>query len=131
MSQSEKAEMLIRKSLSEEEKAISDYLERKHTLEKMLDKAETEDFLIKIQTYLTVLEDIIDDVTSIACDISNRDKNDVKLQPYIKKAVKSEYLARGAEGLKSRTEGSVSTSFNDIIEKLRNDIIKNGLRRIK
>ena len=61
MSQLEKAEMLIRKSLSEEEKAISDYLERKHTLEKMLDKAETEDFLIKIQTYLTVLEDIIEE----------------------------------------------------------------------
>lgn len=78
-----------------------------------------------------VLQDIIDDITSIACDISNRNQNDLKLSPYIKKAVKSEYLARGAEGILSRTEGSVSTSFENIVDKMRNDIIKNGVRRLK
>ena len=41
-----------------------------------------------------VLQDIIEDITSIACDISNRQKEDKKLFPYIKKAVKSEYIAR-------------------------------------
>lgn len=76
-----------------------------------------------------VLQDIIKDITSIACDISNR--NDEKLNPYIKTAVKSEYLARGAEGLTSRGEGSESSSFEDIINKMRNDIVKNGLRRLK
>lgn len=78
-----------------------------------------------------VLQDIIDDITSIACDISNRKKDDKKLIPYIKKAVRSEYLARGAEGLLSRTEGSESSSFEDIIDKMRSNITKNGIRRIK
>ena len=78
-----------------------------------------------------VLKDILEEVTSIASDISNRPKNDEKLFPYIKKAVKAEYLARGAEGLTSRNEGSVSSSFEDIMDKLRNNFIKSGLRRIK
>lgn len=78
-----------------------------------------------------VLEDILEEVTSIASDTSNRDKDDEKLFPYIKKAVKAEYLARGAEGLTSRNEGSMSSSFEDIVDKLRNNIIKSGLRRIK
>lgn len=78
-----------------------------------------------------VLKDILEEVTSIASDISNRTKDDEKLFPYIKKAVKAEYLARGAEGLTSRNEGSVSSSFEDIVDKLRNNIIKSGLRRIK
>lgn len=78
-----------------------------------------------------VLHDIIEDVTSIACDISNRQEDDKKLEPYINKAVKSEYLARGAEGLLSKSEGSMSSSFEDIIDKMRSNIIKNGVRRLK
>lgn len=78
-----------------------------------------------------VLKDILEEVSSIASDISNRTKDDEKLFPYIKKAVKSEYLARGAEGLVSRSEGSMSSSFEDTVDKLRNNIIKSGLRRIK
>lgn len=78
-----------------------------------------------------VLEEILEEVSSIASDISNRQKDDTKLFPYIKKATKAIYLCRGAEGLTSRSEGSISTSFEDIIDKLRNDIIKSGLRRIR
>lgn len=78
-----------------------------------------------------VLTDILEEVSSIASDISNRPKDDEKLFPYIKKATKAIYLLRGSEGLSSRNEGSISTSFEDIIEKLRNDIIKSGLRRVK
>lgn len=78
-----------------------------------------------------VLTDILEEVSSIASDISNRPENDEKLFPYIKKATKAIYLSRGAEGLTSRNEGSISVSFEDIIDKLRNDIIKSGLRRIK
>ncbi len=78
-----------------------------------------------------ILQDIIDDITSIACDNSNRKKDDERLFPYIKKAVRSEYLARGAEGLLSRNEGSISSSYKDIVEELRNNIIKSGLRRVK
>lgn len=78
-----------------------------------------------------VLEGILEEVSSIASDISNRESKDEKLFPYINKATKSIYLSRGSEGLTSRSEGSISTVFEDIVDKLRNDIIKNGLRRLK
>lgn len=78
-----------------------------------------------------VLEEILEEISSIASDISNRPVNDVKLFPYIKKATKAIYLTRGAEGLTSRGEGSISSSYEDIVGKLRNDIIKSGLRRIR
>jgi len=71
-----------------------------------------------------VLQDIIDDITSIACDASNRKSTDEKLIPYIKKTVIAEYLARGAEGILSRGEGSISTSFQDIENKLRTDLVQ-------
>lgn len=69
-----------------------------------------------------IIQDILDDMTSIACDASNRKETDKKLFSYIKKAVISEYNARGAEGLLSRNEGSISSSFNDIEKKLRIDV---------
>ena len=77
-----------------------------------------------------VLKEILEEVNSIAFDISNNKDKD-KLFPYVKKAVKAIYLTRGAEGIQSRGEGSISNSYEDIIEKLRNDIIKSGLRRIR
>lgn len=80
-----------------------------------------------------VLQELIEDFTSIACDISNRandEKNKEKLEPYIKKAVVSEYLQRGADGMNSRNEGSISSAYYDIVEKLRKDIIRNGLRKL-
>ena len=77
-----------------------------------------------------LLKDILEEVSSIAFDISNNN-NRKKLFPYIKNATKAIYLNRGAEGLQSRNEGSISNSYEDIIAKLRNNIIKNGLRRFK
>lgn len=75
-----------------------------------------------------VLKEILEEVTSIAFDIShNKDKD--KLFPYIKRAVIAEYNQRGAEGLLSRTEGSMSSQFDDIIDKLEKNIIKARLRR--
>lgn len=70
-----------------------------------------------------IILDIINDMTSIACDASNRKEDDKKIFPYVKKAVISEYLQRGAEGLLSRSEGGISSSFNDIEKKLRTDIV--------
>ena len=76
-----------------------------------------------------VLQNIIDEVTSIASNISNRSNDDEMLYPYIKTAVKSIYLTRGGEGLNSISESGKSLGFNDAIEKMRNDIIKSGLRK--
>jgi hypothetical protein len=66
----------------------------------------------------SILSDFIDDYISIASNNSNRSKNDEKLYPYVYKAVKSAYLLRGDEGSSSSTEGSLSTSYEDIEEKL-------------
>lgn len=76
-----------------------------------------------------VLKEILEEVNSIAFDISNN-KDKEKLFPYVKKAVKAIYLTRGAEGIKSQGTGSMSYSFDNVIENLRNDIIKSGLRRL-
>ena len=78
-----------------------------------------------------VLNEIFEEVSSIASDISNRKVDDEKLHPYIKKTTKAVYLCRGGEGLQSSNESGVSSSFEDIIDKMRNDIVKNGLRRLK
>ena len=90
-----------------------------------------EDLGVNYRDDVDLLKDIYEEVSSIASDISNRKINDEKLYPYIKKATKAIYLCRGSEGLTSRGEGSISNSFEDVIEKLRNDIIKNGLRRLR
>ena len=82
------------------------------------------------QNDVQVINDIYAEVCSIASNISNLEPTDERLFPYIKKAIKAEYLARGAEGLKSRSEGSISSSYEDIIERLEGDIIRAGLRRV-
>ena len=74
-----------------------------------------------------VLESIIARVTTVAQTLSNNDSEE--LNPYIKTCVKAEYLSRGGEGLNSLNESGKSSSFTDNIEKMRNDIIKAGLRR--
>ncbi len=77
-----------------------------------------------------ILVDIFENMRSIASNISNLDESDKRLYPYIKEAVIAKYIRLGAEGMSNRSEGSQSSSFIDIEEKLRNDIIKNGLRRL-
>ena len=80
----------------------------------------------------SVLETILDEVTANALTISNRDEtidNKLLLKQEIKSCVKGIYLQRGAEGLNSLSERGISSNFNDSIEKLRNDIIRNGKRR--
>lgn len=98
---------------------------KKENIDKIID-----DLGANYQNDREVLKEILEEVNSIAFDISNN-KNTEKLFPYVKKAVKAIYLCRGAEGLQNRNEGSISSSYEDILDKLRNDIIKSGLRRIK
>ena len=74
-----------------------------------------------------LLQSIIDRVTAVAQSLSNNTSNE--LNPYIKTCVKAEYLSRGGEGLGSLNESGKSSGFIDNIEKMRNDIIKAGLRR--
>lgn len=75
----------------------------------------------------SILQDIISRVTTVAQTLSNNTTDE--LSPYIKTCVKAEYLSRGGEGLGSLSESGKSSNFTDNIEKMRNDIIKAGLRR--
>lgn len=79
----------------------------------------------------TILQKYIDDLTVVALQVSNRLTGDDNLDYYIKEAVKSAYLRRGDEGKTGSSEGSLSSSYKDIEDKLRVDIIKNGLRLVK
>ena len=81
-----------------------------------------------------VLQNMIDKVTTIALSISNRTnskENIDKLSPYIEECVKADYLSRGGEGLNSLNDGGKSSSFRNNREKMRNDIIKDGMRIFK
>jgi hypothetical protein len=77
-----------------------------------------------------VLRKIYTRLLLIASDTTNRKENDKRLIPYVEQATISTYLRRGKEGSSGYTEGSESDTFIDIEEKLRNDLIKNGLRRL-
>ena len=74
-----------------------------------------------------ILQSIINRVTTVAQTLSNN--TDEELNPYIIECVKAIYLSRGGEGLESLNESGKSSNFKDNIEKMRNDIIKAGLRR--
>ena len=79
----------------------------------------------------SVLEEILEEVTANALTISNRESNEDNkyfLKQEIKSCVKGIYLQRGAEGLNSLSERGTSSNFNDCMEKLRNDIVRNGKR---
>lgn len=70
-----------------------------------------------------VITELIERYTGIASDASNRKKTDEKLTPYIFTAVKEAYLRRGDEGSTSSNEGGLSSSYVDIEEKLRKDVL--------
>lgn len=72
----------------------------------------------------SIIENYIDIYSSIASDNSNRKVDDKKLSPYIYTAVIEAYLRRGDEGSSSSTEGSLSTTYIDIEEKLAKDVRK-------
>lgn len=78
------------------------------------------------------LTQIFEQVYSLASSFSNQNriKENKAFDLIVSKAVKAIYLSRGAEGISSKTEGSITTSFNNVIDELKNDIIKLGLRRI-
>lgn len=79
-----------------------------------------------------VLNNILEEVTANALTISNLENN-IQNQEYLKQEIKScvrgIYLQRGSEGLKSLNQSGTNSSFNDCMEKLRNDIVRNGKRK--
>lgn len=76
-----------------------------------------------------ILLDIIQDMIIIAKGTSHQENID-NLIPYIKTATKSAYLRRGKEGETSNNEGSQNYNYEDIIDKLKKDIVQCGQRRL-
>lgn len=80
----------------------------------------------------SVLNNILEEVTANALTISNL-SNNIQNQDYLKQEIKScvkgIYLQRGSEGLNNLSQSGINSSFNDCMDKLRNDIIKNGKRK--
>lgn len=78
-----------------------------------------------------VLRKYIDETTTDALSISNREnnsKNITLLTSDIKKCVKSKYLQRGAEGSNSLNDSGKSTAFQNPTEIMRLEIVKSGKR---
>ena len=76
-----------------------------------------------------VLVNILEEVTTNALSLSNQEKvNNLKQE--IKECVKSMYLRIGTEHNNNLSANGESTNFIDPMEELRNNIIKNGKRRI-
>ena len=86
-----------------------------------------------------VLTDIVGETITDALQISNRKymasvsaeamsaQLDV-LAPNIRKAVKSIYLMRGAEDVKSMNQSGLNASYENAVATMRDDIIKSGKR---
>lgn len=80
-----------------------------------------------------ILKKIIDEVTTDALSISNRQETDENIEilsVYIKQCVKELYLQRGSEGSTSFSDSGKSTSFQDPLEKMRVNIVKSGKRKL-
>lgn len=86
-----------------------------------------------------LLDEVIDD----AFFVSNRDQLITEksgtvfetqlsiLASNIRKCVKSIYLQRGAEDVKSQSEGGISSTYENAIETMRHDIIFSNKRILK
>lgn len=70
---------------------------------------------------IDTLNNLFDDYMQIATNTSGRKELDDKINPYVKTAVKSAYLRLGNEGSSSASEGSLSSSYVDIEDKLKKD----------
>lgn len=75
-----------------------------------------------------VLLDLIDEVTYSALSYTNRKETDKEIENAIKRCVIAKYLQRGGEGSNSLNELGVSTSFYDPIEKMQQELLKEGKR---
>lgn len=85
-----------------------------------------------------VLNDLFEEVLNDALFISNRkslyESNEEEqitiLASNVRKCVKSIYLQRGVEDVTSQTLSGISNTYDDAIERMKSDIIKQGKRRL-
>lgn len=88
-----------------------------------------------------VLHDLIDDVVEDALIMSNRDARATTetakeaqvtvLASNIKKAVKTLYLQRGIEDVKSNSQSGLSNTYDDAMESMLRDIVRQNKRVLR
>lgn len=69
-----------------------------------------------------IVDDLISDYLDIASNNSHRNIDDKMLIPYVKNSVIEAYNRLGVEGFTSSGEGGQNYSYQDIEEKLANDV---------
>ena len=77
-----------------------------------------------------VLLDLIDEATYSALSFTNRNKLDNSMENIVKRCVIAKYLQRGGEGSMSLNELGTSSSFYDPIERMQQELLKEGKRKI-
>lgn len=80
-----------------------------------------------------VLQDLIDEITYSALSFTNRTSSEEvesDLKDNIKRCVIAKYLQRGGEGSNSLNELGKSASFYDPIQRMYEELIQEGKRRI-
>lgn len=77
-----------------------------------------------------VLIDLIDEVTYSALSYTNRTKTDDVIDNAIKRCVIAKYLQRGGEGTTSTSELGKNASFYDPIERMKQELLNEGKRKI-
>lgn len=77
-----------------------------------------------------VLLDLIDEIKYSALSFTNRTTIDKDMEAIIKRCVIAKYLQRGGEGSTSTNELGKSASFYDPVEKMKNELLTEGKRRI-
>ena len=77
-----------------------------------------------------VLIELIDEATYSALSFTNRTETDNDIENIIKRCVIAKYLQRGGEGTNSTNELGKSASFYDPIEKMKQELITEGKRKI-
>ena len=80
-----------------------------------------------------VLTSILEDVIEDSLSMSNRNGKDLEsqldvLSSNIKKAVKAIYLQRGVEDVKSNSMSGLSNTYEDVMEQMLRDIIRQNKR---
>lgn len=85
-----------------------------------------------------VLNELFEEVLNDALFISNRislyqtkqEEQISILASNIRKCVKSIYLQRGSEDVTSQSLSGISNTYDDAVERMKSDIIKQGKRRL-
>ena len=77
-----------------------------------------------------VLVDLINEITYSALSFTNRTTTDDEINNCIKRCVIAKYLQRGGEGSTSTNELGKSASFYDPIERMQQELLLGGKRKI-